>query len=185
LPQILPLKILQTFLNEMNSKLKQTEEKIEKEYHVSWYIILYKLVLGLVEFLSGISLALFSKPLLKFYTARLTQELSEEPHDLLANFSERIIPSILTHHGYIVLYLTLLGSAKIAGAIGLIFGKNWGVDLLVTLTVIMFPFQFVNLILHPSLIDFFYITIGILIALYLIEFKPRAWISRVLLQLGK
>lgn len=166
-------------------KLEKAEKQIEREYHVSWYIILYKLSFGLVEFLSGMVFVLFSNRLLQIYTTQVAQELSEDPHDLLVNLSERVVPNLLTHHGYIVLYLILLGSAKIAGAIGLIYKMNWGVDLLVVLTTLMFPFQLVNLIIHPSLADFFYITIGIFIALYLIEFRPKAWVSRILLQYGK
>jgi uncharacterized membrane protein (DUF2068 family) len=73
----------------------------------------------------------------------------------------------------------MLGSAKLAGAIGLIYQKNWGVDLLVGLTVVLFPFQVVNIILHPAVLDVIYLVVGLLIALYLIQFKPRAWISKM------
>jgi len=43
----------------------------------------------------------------------------------------------------------------------------------------MAPFQIVNIIVHPNIFDFLYFTVGILIALYLIEFKPKAWISKI------
>ncbi len=76
----------------------------------------------------------------------------------------------------------VLGLAKIAGAVGLVYKKNWGVDLLVGLTVIILPFQLINLVVHPSFFDFLYLLIGIGIALYLTRFKPHAWVSRVLLR---
>jgi hypothetical protein len=107
------------------------------------------------------------------------RELSEDPHDVLVRLTESVIPNALTHHTFIVFYLLLLGGAKIAGAIGLIYKQNWGVDLLVGLTLIMFPFQVVQLARHPSFPDFLYITIGLIIAMYLINFHPRAWATRV------
>ncbi len=165
------------------SSYQNLEKKIEREYHVSWYIIVYKAVFGLIEFLSGVGLAIFGKQMLHFYNVILADELSEEPHDLLARLSERIIPNLLTHDTFLAIYLLLLGAVKIAGAAGLIYKKNWGVDLLVAMTIVLFPFQIVNLLIHPSLFDFIYISFGILIALYLVEFKPKAWISKVLLNI--
>jgi uncharacterized membrane protein len=162
-------------------KQVQEEIQIEKEFHVSFYIILYKFLFGLAELLSGLGILFFGKRILGRFTVMITQELLEDPHDMLANLSTKIVPNLLTHNTFLTLYLIILGSAKIAGAIGLIYKRNWGVDLLVGLTVLMFPFQFIDLVIHPSIFDFFYITIGILIALYLIEFKPKAWISRILL----
>ena len=53
-------------------------------------------------------------------------------------------------------------------------------DLLVSLTIIMAPFQIISLILHPRLFDTLYLLVGFVIALYLIEFRPKAWISRIL-----
>jgi len=161
-------------------KQKNAEEILEEEFHVSRYIIAYKMALGLVEFISGLAITLFGKQILAKYSILASQELSEDPHDLLAHLTMSIAPHIFTHNTYLVLTLILLGIVKIAGAVGLVYKQNWGVDLLVGLTMIMFPFQLVNLLIHRSLFDFFYISIGIGIALYLIQFKPKAWISRIL-----
>jgi uncharacterized membrane protein (DUF2068 family) len=73
----------------------------------------------------------------------------------------------------------VLGGAKVAGAIGLIFKQNWGVDLLVGLTIIMLPFQIVRLVVHPSLIESSYVVIGFFIAMYLINFHPHQWVKRI------
>lgn len=161
-------------------KLAQIEKTAEKEFHVSWFIIAYKLCFGFIEFLSGLGIAILGRQMLRLYRLDITRELFEDPHDLFARISQSIVPNLMVHRTSLVLTFILLGSAKIAGAIGLMYKKNWGVDLLVCLTMIMFPFQLVNLILHPSFFDLFYISLGLIIALYLIEFKPKAWISRIL-----
>ncbi len=161
------------------------EPEIEQEFHVSVYIIVYKLALGLAEAAAGLTIGLAGSRIYQVYEATLLNELSEDPHDLLARLSESIVPNVLTHNGLVVLYLLVLGLAKIAGAIGLIYKQNWGVDLLVLLTLLMAPFQIGSVILHRHLFDLVYLIIGLLIALYLIEFKPKAWISRLLLRFGQ
>jgi uncharacterized membrane protein len=157
----------------------EKEIKIEKEFHVSWYIIFYKFTFGLIELVSGLGIVLFGKRILAKFTILISQELLEDPHDLFANLGTKIAPNIFTHNTFLSLYLIILGIAKIAGSIGLIYKQNWGVDILVGLTILMFPFQLIHLLLHPSIFDSMYITLGVLIALYLIEFKPKAWISRI------
>jgi uncharacterized membrane protein len=154
-------------------------QHLEEEFHVSWYIIFYKLALGVIEFATGLGIALAGNKIFTLYRLYVTGELSEDPHDLLARLSERVIPHVFTHNAFLITYLLILGSAKIAGAIGLIYGKNWGVDLLVGLTAVMFPFQFIHLFIHPSALDAIYIFVGLFIALYLINFKPKAWFHRV------
>lgn len=156
-----------------------TRIKIEKEYHVSWYIVVYKLLFGLTEFILGLGIALFGKAALHWYAIYIAQELSEDPHDLLVRLTQGIVPNILTHNTFLILYLILLGGAKIAGAIGLVYKQNWGVDLLVALTIIMLPFQIFQLLVHPSLPDFIYISVGLFIALYLVNFDPQKWMKRM------
>ncbi len=156
------------------------EEALEAQYHVSIYIIIYKFALGIIEFTLGLVVAVFGAEIYHSVQNTLLRELSEDPHDLLARIAESIIPSVLTHNTVIVLSLLVLGVAKMAGAAGLIYKQNWGVDLLVGLTIIMAPFQIVSLITHPRLFDTVYLLVGFIIALYLIEWKPKAWISRVL-----
>ncbi len=151
----------------------------QEHYEVPWYIILYKMSLGFVEFVSGLILAFFGEQTAIWYRKTVSIELSEDPHDTLARLSQHIVPGVLNHHTYLVLYLLALGGAKLAGAVGLVFGRNWGVDLLVALTVAMFPFQMYDLVLHPSLVNFLYISAGVLIALYLIEWRPRIWARRM------
>ena len=156
------------------------EEALEEQFHVSVYIIIYKLLLGVIEFALGVAVGAFGAQIYHSVQNSLLRELSEDPHDLLARLAETIVPNVLTHNTVIVASLLLLGVAKVAGAIGLIYKQNWGVDLLVSLTIIMAPFQIISLILHPRLFDTLYLLVGFVIALYLIEFRPKAWISRIL-----
>ncbi len=160
--------------------LARGEAELEDHYHVSIYIVVYKLILGISEFLLGIAIALFGPQIYRSYQFILLSELSEDPHDLLARLSQAVVPNVLTHNTFVLVSLIVLGLAKIAGAIGLTYHQNWGVDLLVGLTVLMAPFQIIELILHPRAFDFAYLVVGLLIALYLVEFRPKAWVSRVL-----
>ena len=107
------------------------EEQIEKKFHVSIYILVYKFVLGLLELSAGAAIAFFGSRIYEAYQTSLIKELSEDPHDLLARLSENVVPNVLTHNTLIIAYLIVLGLAKMVGAVGLIYKKNWGVDLLV------------------------------------------------------
>jgi len=158
------------------------EQRIERELHVSVYIIIYKFLLGLIEFSAGLTVALAGSRIYRLYQSSLLKELSEDPHDLLARLSESVVPNLLTHNSYVVIYLVVLGLAKMVGAVGLMYKQNWGVDLLVLLTILMAPFQIVSVILSRHVFDLLYLVVGLLIALYLIEFRPKAWISRMFLR---
>lgn len=165
--------------SEQIEPIKSLEEKIENEYFVSRYIIVYKFIFGLIEFSFGVSILLFGHKALILFNRYAQSELLEDPHDLLVNFLEKFVPYFFTHNIFLALYLVILGGAKIAGSIGLIYKKNWGVDLLVTLTLIMFPFQVVKLFSDHSIPEFIYLVVGVFIALYLINFKPDQWVKRV------
>jgi uncharacterized membrane protein len=156
-----------------------SEEIIENKYHVSWFIIAYKLSFGLSEFLLGIYITFQSKTALLWYQRQTIQELTEDPHDLLVHLTQGVVPNVLTHNTFLAIYLLVLGGAKVAGATGLIFKQNWGVDLLVGLTIIMLPFQIIRLVVHPSLIETSYVVIGFFIAMYLINFRPHQWVKRI------
>ena len=156
-----------------------SEEKFEKELHVSWYIVAYKFLFGLTELLLGAGITIFGSAAVSWYRVISVQELSEDPHDVLIRLTESVIPHVFAPHTFISVYLILLGTAKIAGAIGLVYKQYWGIDLLVGLTFVMLPFQLVQLIMHPSVADLLYIVTGLLIALYLINFHPREWAAHI------
>lgn len=149
--------------------------KSKKGLHISTYIIIYKLILGLLELLLGLGIILFQKNVLQIYESFKTQEFLEDPHDLLVKLAENVVPFVLEHRGYIVLILILLGVVKIIGAIGLLYRQHWGLDILVVLTFLLLPFQSYSLLTNPSLYKVIYFTINALIALYLVEFKPKSY----------
>jgi uncharacterized membrane protein (DUF2068 family) len=167
--------------NEILSMTEPVQEtRIEQEYHISRYIIAYKLLFGIAEFLLGIGITFFGKKALYWYRLYAAHELSENPHFVLVRMTENILPNLLAQHTFLAFYLVLLGTVKIAGAIGLIYKQHWGVDLLVCVTLCMLPFQVVQILLHPSVADAFYISMGLLITLYLINFQPVFWIHNLL-----
>ena len=141
------------------------EPQIEREFHVSVYIVVYKFVLGLFELSAGVTIAIAGAHIYQIYQASVLKELSEDPHDLLARLSETVVPNVLAHHSYVAIYLVVLGLAKVIGAIGLVYKQDWGVDLLVLLTILLAPFQIVILILHPHIFDLIFLLVGLLIAL--------------------
>jgi uncharacterized membrane protein len=163
-------------------KQQENARSSVKELHVAGWVILYKFSLGLVEFMLGVGMALFGQRALHYYHTLVSQQLSEDPQDILVRISANIVPHLLTHNTTLIVYLIVLGAAKLIGAVGLYYKKNWGVDILVVLTILLLPFQLFKLVTHPNMLDVFYMALGIFIALYLIEFKPHAWVSRFLAQ---
>ncbi len=142
---------------------------------ISNYIIAYKFSLGVFETLLGIAIILFGKQAVMVYEAFKSRELLEDPHDLLIQILQSLIPYLLTHRGLIVLILFGLGFIKIFGAIGLWYGKHWGLDLLVGLTFLVLPFDLYYLIINPSLPKLSFFLINMFIAFYLIQFEPRKY----------
>jgi len=138
----------------------------------TFFIIAYKLIFGLFETILGLGIIIFGKKYYQLYLSFQSQELLEDPHDLIVAIGKNVVPYIINHQTYVVLLLLLLGIVKVVGAIGLIYKKRWGVDLLLGLTLILLPFQFYNTVFHHSLIDIFYMFIGIYIALYLTNYHP-------------
>ena len=161
-------------------KFFRAVETTEKEFRVSIYVLIYEFILGLFELAAGLTIALFGSRIYAVYQTSLIRELSEDPNDLLAHLSETFVPGLLTHNALVILYLIIFGLAKIAGAIGLIYKQNWGVDLLVGLIIVMAPFQLYEFITRPNFLGLLYLIGSLLIALYLVEFRPGAWISRML-----
>ncbi len=152
-------------------------QRLEKEYHVSRYIIVYKFILGLFETFLGVGTIIFGRRIYELYLNFKNNQLLEDPHDLLIFITERTIPYIFTHRKYVVLILLLLGLTKLIGAIGLWYRKHWGLDILVGVTVILLPFESYYLIIHPSISKTVYFLINIFIALYLVNFNPKGYFT--------
>lgn len=164
-------------LSKDQENAQKIEENIEKDFHISKYIIVYKFVLGIIELFLGLGIIFLEKQTLELYQKFKSQELLEDPHDTLIFILEKIIPYIFEHQGYIVLVLIALGLVKIIGSIGLLYHKHWGLDLLVALTVLLLPIDGYLLLTNPSLSKAIFFTINLLIALYLVNFNPKGYFS--------
>ena len=155
------------------------EERLEKEYHVSRYIIAYKFILGLFEVILGVGIIIYGKKIYELYINFRNSELLEDPHDLLAQVTERLIPYILAHQGYVVFILLLLGITKMAGCVGLWYKKHWGLDILIVVTIALLPFEIYAMVAHPSLTKTAYFIINLFIALYLVNFNPKGYFTHL------
>lgn len=150
---------------------------IEDEFHVSRYILVYKFILGLVEFVIGLSILFFGRSIFRMYLGFRSQEILENPHDLLVLTIERILPFFLRHRDYIIITLIVLGIIKMVGAVGLYYRKHWGLDLLVAITVFLLPFDTYSLVSRPIWYKFIYLAVNIFIALYLVNFRPYEYVQ--------
>lgn len=159
--------------------INRIDANTHQEFHVSWAVIAYKFLFGLFESLSGIGILIWGTQAYDLFLRIVSKELTEDPHDVLANLTIRFVPNLLLHHTFLAIYLILLGVVKLAGVVGLIRQKNWGVDLLVGLTILMIPFQTISIIGHPDVMEILYFSFGLFIALYLVNFRPLEWMSRI------
>jgi len=147
--------------------------------NISGYIIIYKFILGLIETILGLGIIFFGKRLFETYLNFTQNELFEDPHDLLAVILEKFVPYIFQHHIFIIFILLLLGISKMIGAVGLWYHKHWGLDILIVVTIILLPFEVVNLFRHLSLLNTAYFVINMLIALYLVNFNPKGYFTHL------
>lgn len=154
-------------------------QKVENQYHISRYIIIYKFILGLFEVVLGAGIIIYGKKIFQLYLDFRNNELFEDPHDLLALILEKFVPYIFAHRGYVIFILLLLGISKMAGALGLWFRKPWGLDILVIVTIILLPFESYSILTHPTLTKLSYFIINLFIALYLVNFKPKDYFTKL------
>ncbi len=152
-------------------------KNLEKEYHISRYIIAYKFILGLLEVILGLGIIAYGRKIYLLYAEFRNNEVLEDPHDLVATTLERIVPFLLAHQGYVVFILLLLGITKMIGCIGLWQRKHWGLDVLIFVTIGLLPFEISALIIHPNLTKTSFFIINLFIALYLVNFNPKGYFT--------
>ncbi len=152
---------------------------------VSKTIIFYKLITGIIEFILGLGILFFGRNIAKMYTHYKVRELLEDPHDLLITTIEKIIPILIHYRTYFMIFLIVFGTVKIIGAIGLLYNKEWGLDLLILFFFLMLPFDIYTLFSHPTFLKTLYFLINALIALYLVEFRPHTYFWKYIKYLKK
>ncbi len=156
---------------------------IEEEFHISKFIIIYKLILGAIEIILGVGIILFGRQIATEYQKYKVRELIEDPRDLFITITSKITPYLSKHIRLVIFILIILGVIKIIGAIALLKKKHWGLDLLIGLTFILLPFQLVDLILHVSFGKFIFLLIDLFIALYLVQFEPRKYFKKMFVRI--
>jgi len=166
-------------LREKNSIIIIMKKERLLSQNVSKTIVIYKFVSGIIELVLGLGAIIFGKKIVVFYNQFKVRELLEEPHDLLVTTITKITPFLFQHRVYIISLLLILGTVKIVGAIGLMYEKEWGLDLLIGLFIILLPFEIYGLLTGFSVANLLYFLINLLITLYLIEFKPHRYFLRL------
>lgn len=143
--------------------------------HISKTVIFYKLITGIIELILGLSILFYGKNIAKIYTHYKLRELLDDPHDVLIHTVEKITPTLTQYHTYFMIFLIVFGLVKIIGAIGLLYDKEWGLDLLIVFFFLMLPFDIYTLFSHLTFLKTLYFLINTFIALYLVEFKPHMY----------
>lgn len=146
-------------------------------------IIIYKYVMGVLEFFSGLTLTMSS--VLGFAAARFIDplaivraltagELSEDPHDLFANWILAQTPGTLLHDALNVgLVLLLIGCIKLLIATALVLKSSKlhaGALLLVALLTIT---SMIGFITHMTVLRGLAVVIEIIVLYYLVREIPR------------
>lgn len=157
----------------------------KKRREISKIIIFYKLITGLIELVLGLSILFFGKNISRIYANYKLSEFLEDPHDLLINIVGKITPIFIHYHVYFMIILIVFGAVKLISAIGLLYRKDWGLDLLVLFFFLMLPLDAYTLFSHPTFLKTVYFTINTLIILYLIEFRPHTYFWKYVKYLKK
>jgi uncharacterized membrane protein (DUF2068 family) len=146
-----------------------------KRQGVSKIIIFYKLITGIVELILGLSILFFGRNISRIYANYKLIELLGDPHDLLINMAQKIIPTLIHYHVYLMITMVVFGAVKLIGAIALLYEKEWGLDLLVLFFFLLLPLDIYTLFSQPTVLKTLYFMTNTLITLYLIEFRPHKY----------
>lgn len=147
--------------------------------HISKTVIIYKFVTGVIELILGLGILFFGRNIARIYVQYEIREFLEDPHDILIAVTDKVVAPLVIHHRvYLMFFLIVLGITKIIAAIGLLYKKEWGLDLLIGLFIILLPFDIFTLFSHPTFLKAIYFLLNVFIALYLIEFKPHTYFLR-------
>ena len=154
-------------------------------HHVSPVIIYYKLLTGIVELLFGLGFLFLGRNIATLYARYAIKEFLEDPHDIFITLVQKIAPTLVHYHTYLIVTMIVFGVVKTIGAIALFFDKEWGLDILVLFFFIMLPFDLYTLFSLPTMTKTLYFLVNVLITLYLVEFKPHMVIKKYVKHLRK
>jgi uncharacterized membrane protein len=127
---------------------RKRDDALDKTFHVA---LVLKGLDGLFELLGGLFLVIVSPDALNRWAHDITQhELSENPHNFLANHLLHITQNL--HHTQLLgaIYLLAHGVAKLILVIGLWLEKGWSYPFAFVVLTLFIALQLYELVLKPS-----------------------------------
>ncbi len=134
-------------------------------------VVLYELVVGSIETTIGLGLIIFGEELQELYFNFRNTGILDSPHGLIITSVQKYAPFLSAHYLFIGIYLFLVGLTKIICGIGLSQRKRWADYLLVGLLLVFLPLDIVGLLHHPSITRILFVSLNIVIILYLTRDK--------------
>jgi hypothetical protein len=146
------------------------EVDVRRRYRnpLGYALMAYKGLLGLGEVAVGLLVSMPFLDTVALFRRLSAEELREDPGDRLVGFLSRHLPSLMAHRGTVAAALLVLGVAKVAAAIGLYNGKEWGRYLLAALVVALLPLDVRAALLHPRAGQLIVLAVNMVVALVLI-----------------
>ncbi|PWU22981.1 hypothetical protein C5B42_04550 [Candidatus Cerribacteria bacterium 'Amazon FNV 2010 28 9'] len=140
-------------------------------------LIVYKFFAGFIELTTGILFGIFGQQFRTIYQSFQLAHLREDS-SLYVRTIEHAIPFLLDHRSFVIAYFLTLGLGTIIGAVGLWYEKVWAIHMMIVLSAILVPFEFIDFVRRPTIFLFAYMLFNISIIVYLARFNPH--VSRVL-----
>jgi uncharacterized membrane protein len=131
-------------------------------------LMVYKGLLGLGEVAVGLVLAMPFLDGVALFRRLSAEELREDPGDFLVGFLSRHLPALLAHRVTVAVALLLLGGAKVAAAMALYNGREWGRYALAALVIGLLPFDLRAALLHPHPAQLLVLALNALAAVVLV-----------------
>lgn len=101
-----------------------------------------KLVFGVLELATGLVWLFVSPSGVQHQIQRLVDWMaSQQPDNPAVDMLQRQLPALFAHGTLVAIGLVLLGSVKLAGALGFLSGRPWGYWLFVASLVALLPFD--------------------------------------------
>ena len=136
-------------------------------------IIFYEMLMGLAELLFGTSLILFGEKTYVIYREARINELLEDPHDLMIQITDRLMPFVIEYRWYVAFFLVALGAIKSISGIGMLKEKPWGLYTLIAIVLFLLPFELYEMINQPSISRIVFFSINLMVSVYLLKYRSK------------
>ena len=151
---------------------KLTEKEHKENVFERDLVAIYEIVTGFFEGVIGLGLLILIGEIVNFYVVLQLNGVLSEHHEVLFNFTQKIVPYIIKNHLVIGTFLVATALVKIVSGIGILKRKLWAHYLLEIYLILLIPIDGIGMILHrPTLVKTGFLVFNILILLYLSGFK--------------